>query len=79
METWTQNYAAVGNSTVLTALIALLPIIFFFIALTKLKLKGYMAGLYTLLIALGVAIVAFGMPVGMALSSAVYGFAYGLW
>lgn len=79
METWTQNYAAVGNSTVLTALVALLPIIFFFLALTKLKLKGYMAGLYTLLIALGVAIVAFGMPVGMALSSAVYGFAYGLW
>lgn len=79
METWTQNYAAVGNSTVLTALIASLPIVFFFVALTKLKLKGYMAGLYTLLIALGVAIFAFGMPVGMALSSAVYGFAYGLW
>lgn len=77
--TWTQNYAAVGGSTVLTALIASLPIIFFFVALTKLKLKGYMAGLYTLLIALGVAIFAFGMPIGMALSSAVYGFAYGLW
>ncbi len=77
--TWTQNYAAVGNSTVLTALVASLPIVFFFVALTKLKLKGYMAGLYTLLIALGVAIFAFGMPIGMALSSAVYGFAYGLW
>lgn len=79
METWTQNYSAVGGSTLLTALIASLPIVFFFLALTKLKLKGYMAGLYTLLIALGVAIFAFGMPVGMALSSAVYGFAYGLW
>lgn len=79
METWVQNYSAVGNSNLLTALIASLPIIFFFVALTKLKLKGYMAGLYTLLIALGVAIFAFGMPVGMALSSAVYGFAYGLW
>lgn len=77
--TWTQNYSAVGNSTVLTALVAMLPIVFFFVALTKLKLKGYMAGLYTLLIALAVAIFAFGMPVGMALSSAVYGFAYGLW
>ena len=79
METWTQNYAAVGNSTVMTALVAMLPIVFFFVALTKLKLKGYMAGLYTLLIALGVAIFAFGMPVGMAISSAAYGFAYGLW
>lgn len=79
METWTQNYAAVGNSTVMTALVAMLPIVFFFVALTKLKLKGYVAGLYTLLIALGVAIFAFGMPVGMAISSAAYGFAYGLW
>ena len=38
-----------------------------------------MAGLITLLITLGVAIVGFGMPVSMAASSAVYGFAYGLW
>ena len=44
-----------------------------------LKLKGYQAGLYTLLIALGVAMFGFGMPAGMAVSSALYGFAYGLW
>ena len=79
METWIQNYSAVGGSPLLTAAVALLPIVFFFVALTILKMKGYLAGLFTLLIALGVAIFAFGMPTGMAVSSALYGFAYGLW
>ncbi|KQB49078.1 lactate permease, partial [Neisseria meningitidis] len=32
-------------------------------------LKGYQAGLYTLLIALAVAVFGFGMPAGMAVSS----------
>ena len=79
MEAWVQNYIAMGDSLYLTAAMALLPIVFFFIALTVLKIKGYMAGLITLLITLGVAIVGFGMPVSMVASSAVYGFAYGLW
>ena len=79
METWIQNYTAVGGSLYLTAAAALLPIVFFFAALTVLKLKGYVAGFFTLLISILVAIFAFGMPVGMALSSAAYGFAYGLW
>lgn len=79
METWIQNYTAVGGSLPLTAAVALLPIVFFFVALTVLKMKGHMAGLFTLLISIAVAVFAFGMPAGMALSSAVYGFAYGLW
>lgn len=79
METWIQNYTAVGGSLYLTAAMALLPIVFFFLALTVLKLKGYVAGFFTLLISILVAIFAYGMPVGIALSSAVYGFAYGLW
>ena len=79
METWIQNYTAVGGSLYLTAAVALLPIVFFFAALTVLKLKGYVAGFFTLLISILVAIFAFGMPAGMALSSAAYGFAYGLW
>lgn len=46
METWVQNYTAIGGSLYLTAAAALLPIVFFFAALTVLKLKGYQAGLY---------------------------------
>ncbi|MDO4641491.1 MAG: lactate permease LctP family transporter [Neisseria sp.] len=79
MDIWVQNYHAIGDSLYLTAAAAMLPIIFFFLALTVLKLKGYKAGLYTLLIALAVAIFGFKMPIGMAVSSALYGFAYGLW
>lgn len=79
MATWLQNYTAIGGSLYMTAAMALLPIMFFFIALTVLKMKGYVAGLITLLITLGVAIIGFGMPIFMAVSSAVYGFAYGLW
>ncbi|MDO4998024.1 MAG: lactate permease LctP family transporter [Neisseria sp.] len=79
METWIQNYSAVGGSVYLTAAVALLPIVFFFLALTVLKLKGYVAGFLTLLISILVAIFAFGMPTSMALSSAVMGFAYGIW
>ena len=77
MATWLQNYTAIGGSLYMTAAMAFLPIVFFFIALTVLKMKGYVA--ITLLITLGVAIIGFGMSTSMAASSAVYGFAYGLW
>ncbi|QUN07378.1 lactate permease LctP family transporter [Shewanella yunxiaonensis] len=76
--TWTQTYAPLG-SLWLSALVALLPIVFFFLALTVLKLKGHLAGAYTLLLALLVAVLVYKMPVSMALASAIYGFAYGLW
>ena len=77
--TWLQNYSAIGGSLWLTAAVAILPIVFFFVALALLRLKGHVAGFFTLLIALGVAIFGYKMPVSMALSSAAYGFAYGLW
>ncbi|MCU8012956.1 lactate permease LctP family transporter [Shewanella sp. SM74] len=76
--TWTQTYTPLG-SLWLTAMVALLPIVFFFLALTVLKLKGYIAGALTLLIALAVAILAYKMPISIALASAIYGFSYGLW
>ncbi|TCN81908.1 lactate permease LctP family transporter [Shewanella fodinae] len=76
--TWTQTYAPLG-SLWLSALVALLPIVFFFMALTVLKLKGHIAGGITLLLALLVAVLMYQMPVTMAIASAVYGFAYGLW
>ncbi|MBB3265908.1 L-lactate permease/lactate permease [Azospirillum sp. OGB3] len=56
-----------------------MPIIFFFIALTMLRLKGHIAGTITVAISLAVAILFYKMPVGMALASAGYGFLYGLW
>jgi L-lactate permease len=63
----------------LSGLVAAIPILFFFAALTVLKLKGHVAGTITLLLAMAVAVTVFGMPAGMALAAAIYGFCYGLW
>ncbi|CAM2195344.1 glycolate/lactate:H(+) symporter GlcA [Paraburkholderia kururiensis] len=78
MQPWTQSYTPSG-SLWLSAAIAAIPILFFFIALAGLRLKGHVAAAITLLLALAVAIFEYGMPVKMALASAGFGFAYGLW
>ncbi|MBS0293842.1 MAG: L-lactate permease [Proteobacteria bacterium] len=75
---WQQNYDPAGNIWI-SALVALIPIVFFFLALTRLRLKGYQAGTITVLLALGVALLFYRMPASAALASAVYGFFYGLW
>ncbi|MDU3718717.1 MAG: L-lactate permease [Klebsiella michiganensis] len=78
MNLWQQNYDPAGNIW-LSSLIASLPILFFFFALIKLKLKGYVAATWTVLIALSVALLFYKMPVDHALASVIYGFFYGLW
>lgn len=76
--TWMQNYVPVGNLW-LSALIAAIPIIFFFLALTLLRLKGHVAGTITVILSFLIAVFVYGMPIGPAISSAIYGFFYGLW
>ena len=78
MQAWNQIYTPLG-SLGLSALTAAIPIIFFFIALAVLRIKGHVAAAITLALALVVAIFAYGMPVPQALAAAGYGFAYGLW
>ncbi|WP_044561293.1 lactate permease LctP family transporter [Azospirillum sp. B4] len=78
MQPWVQVYDPFGNMVV-SALVAVLPIIFFFVALAVLRLKGYVAGTLTVLIALVIAIAAYGMPASSAIAAVVYGFFYGLW
>ncbi|WP_058973872.1 L-lactate permease [Type-D symbiont of Plautia stali] len=78
MLVWQQNYDPLNNLW-LSSLVAVIPIVFFFFALIKLKLKGYQAGTATVAIALLVALFLYGMPLGQALASVVYGFLYGLW
>lgn len=73
-----QNYVPVGNLW-LSALIAAIPIIFFFLALTLLRLKGHVAGTITVILSFLIAVFVYGMPIGPAISSAIYGFFYGLW
>ncbi|WP_028311216.1 lactate permease LctP family transporter [Derxia gummosa] len=78
MPTWIQSYTPLGSLT-LSALVAVIPVVFFFVALAVLRMKGHIAGTITVLITLAIAILAYGMPVDMALASAGYGFCYGLW
>ncbi|TLP78550.1 L-lactate permease [Pseudomonas nitroreducens] len=78
MQTWQQLYTPLG-SLGLSALAALVPIIFFFLALAVFRLKGHVAGAITLVLSLLIAITVYHMPVDKALASAVYGFFYGLW
>ncbi|MDR6232537.1 lactate permease LctP family transporter [Pseudomonas oryzihabitans] len=78
METWQQIYLPLG-SLGLSAFVAALPILFFFVALAGLRLKGHVAGALTLGIALLIALFVYHMPVDKALASAGYGFLYGLW
>jgi lactate permease len=76
--TWTQNYDPMG-SLLISTLVALIPIIFFFWALAVKKMKGHVAGLSTVVIAIIISVVAYGMPTGMAVTSTIYGGLTGLW
>lgn len=78
MQAWPQLYDPAGNLW-LSSLVALIPIAFFFLALTVLRLKGYVAGTITVLLSLAVAIFFYEMPLERALASGAYGFLYGLW
>jgi lactate permease len=78
MQTWQQLYSPLG-SLGLSALAAVIPIVFFFLALAVFRLKGHVAGSITLALSILAAIFAFQMPVDMALAAAGYGFLYGLW
>jgi len=78
LQHWQQIYDPMGNIWVSSA-IALIPIIFFFLALAVFRMKGSVAGTITVVLALLVSLFAYQMPTMMALASLVYGFFYGLW
>ena len=62
----------------LSALVAILPILFIFWALIVRKMKGYKASLMATAIAILIAIFVYGMPVKLALLSTANGALYGL-
>lgn len=68
----------IAGSLTLSALIALLPLITIFVLLGVVKTKAHWAALSALAVAIGVAILAFGMPANLALLSATQGAAFGL-
>ncbi|MEB9627122.1 MULTISPECIES: L-lactate permease [Bacillus] len=78
MNTWTQIYDPFGNIWI-SAAVALIPIIFFFLALAVFRMKGYVAGFITVVLTILVALFAYKMPFTMAMAATGYGFLYGLW
>lgn len=76
--TYTQIFNPVGGSLIWSALVSLIPILFFFWALAVRRMKGYRAGLLTLSIAFAVAVFFYRMPAPIALMSAVQGASYAI-
>jgi lactate permease len=75
--TWTQLIDPLDNFT-LSVLVAALPILFIFWALVVKKMKGYIASLLTVLVAVLLAVLIYGMPARLALLSTLHGALYGL-
>lgn len=75
---WNQIYDPFNNIW-LSALVAALPILFFILAMTVLKLKGYVAALLSIVIASLVAIFAYDMPALRLIGSSVHGVLTGIY
>jgi lactate permease len=75
---YTQVYDPVGDSLGLSTIFAVLPLLALFVLLGGLKMKAQWAALISLGVALLVAIIVYGMPVGQALDSGAMGAAFGL-
>ncbi len=67
MSTWTQIYDPLNNIW-LSALIAALPIFCFIICLMGFKMKSYMVGLYSVIVAIILAIFVYKMPANSSCS-----------
>jgi lactate permease len=75
---WQHNYEPVSGSLGLSAVVAAIPIVVLFVMLGALRKPAWMSAVAALVSALGVALIAYGMPPQLALLSTVYGAAYGI-
>lgn len=75
--TWTQIYTPLGN-LYLSALVAAIPVIVLLGALAFFHVKAHVAALLGLVLAIGISVGIYGMPLSMAGASAAYGAAFGL-
>ena len=75
---WQQNYEPVGGSLGLSALVAAIPVLVLCFMLGVRRKPAWMAALTALAMAFILALVAYGMPVRLAVMSTLTGAAYGL-
>lgn len=74
---WSQTYSPFGGIGV-SALVAALPVVVLLGLLAFFHVRAHLAAVAGLLVALAVAVFAYGMPASLALASAGYGAAFGL-
>ena len=77
MESFIPSTDPVLNSVAVSALVAVVPLLTFFVLLAYVKVKAHVAGAIALLVALAVAVFAFRMPAGLAVLSATQGAVFG--
>ena len=75
--TFQPDIESVGGSLTASALIAALPLATLFVMLGWLRITAWISGLVSLLVALLVAVVGFGMPFDQAVGVSVWGAAFG--
>jgi lactate permease len=75
---WQHNYEPIAGSLGLSALAAAVPIVVLFVMLGVLRKPAWVSALTALGSALVIALAVYGMPVGLAIISTIYGAAYGL-
>ncbi len=73
-----QTFDPVGGSLALSTLFAILPLLTVFVLLGALKVKAQWASLAALAVALIVAVVVYGMPFTIAISTALEGATFGI-
>ena len=76
--TWTQKYMPFGDSYLLPALVAAIPLIILFVMLAVMRKPGHKAAFVATTAAVLLSIFAWGMPAGLALNATVYGAAFGI-
>ena len=75
---WSQVYDPL-NQPILSALVAAIPIIFFLLGLTLLKMSGLKSAIISLALAIIIGMLIFGMPGSVAAGGILYGFLSGAW
>ena len=75
---WQHNYEPIAGSLGVSAVVAAIPIVVLFVMLGVLRKPAWMSALTALISALLVALVVYGMPAQLAIISAIYGAAFGL-
>src|SRR5678815_1013752 len=75
---WQHNYEPIAGSLGVSAVVAAIPIVVLFVMVGVLRKPAWMSALTALISALLVALVAYGMPTQLAIISAIYGAAFGL-